>query len=157
MAHHRRDLDEHSERGLLLLILAELADIEDTLAQLAASSHSPDTPIRGILVFEGEAMTDVTVPDTTPTQNASVSYVDADGAEAQPQSPPVWSSSDESVASVDASADPSGLTAVVTLHGVTGAATISAATTNNDGTVATASGTITVAAGAPVDGTLTFS
>ncbi len=156
MAHHRRDLDEHSERDLLLLILAELADIEDTLAQLTASSHSPGMPVRGALIFEGEAMTDVTVPDTTPTQNASVSYVDADGAEAQPQSPPVWSSSDDAVASVDSSADPSGLTAVVTIHGV-GSATISAAATNSDGSVATASGTITVAAAEPVDGTITFS
>ena len=101
-------------------------------------------------------MSDVTVPDTTPTQTATVAYLDVDGDPTTPQSVPAWSSSDETIATVDASADPSGLTATVTLHGAIGSATISAATTNNDGTVVTASGTITVAASEPASGDVTF-
>ncbi len=101
-------------------------------------------------------MSDVTVPDTTPTQTATVTYLDADGDPATPASTPAWSSSDESIATVDASADPTGLTATVTLTGAVGSATISAATTNNDGTLVTASGTVTVTAAEPATGDVTF-
>jgi hypothetical protein len=138
------------ERALLLAILLVLEEIAEELVPFAPSIVS------GTVTFQGGSMSDITVPDSTTTLTATVAYQDSAGDPTSPQSVPAWSSSDDSIASVDASADPTGLTAAVTVHGALGSATISAAETNTDGTVVTGSGTITVEAGAPATGDVSF-
>jgi len=57
---------------------------------------------------------------------------------------------------VDASADPAGLAAVVTILGP-GATVVGVSSTDTDGTVISAAGTITVTSGPPVTGEVMFS
>ena len=150
--HHERP-QELTDRDLLLLILATLEEIADYLVNGVPQTNPPAS---ATIAFEGGNMSDITVPDTTTSLTATVAYEDADSDPATPVSVPAWSSSDESIATVDASADPTGVTCAVTLLGALGSATISAAETNTDGTVVTGSGTITVAAAEPATGDVTF-
>ncbi len=116
----------------------------------------PGEPVKARLTIEqGEQMADISVRDDNAPLNATVSFVDAKGAAVGPDDVPVWSSSDDTVASVDASADATGLSAVVTI-GVPGAAVISVDSTDTDGTVIAASGTVTVTAGEPAAGEVNF-
>lgn len=161
---HHHDDHEREEREELHLdhrILRKLHEIEEQLATLQATVDQlvparPGPPASGTIQFKENSMSDISVSAGFASVPATASYKDADGADTQPQSPPSWSSSDSTIAVVDSSADPSGLTASVSGGGAEGVATISAATTNNDGTVVTASGTITVGPGAPVSGEITF-
>ena len=152
MRHHHHH-DHLGEEALLRAILYVLEDI-------AAAILAPyPEPVTATLTFQGDTMSDITVPITQDTLTATVAYEDVDADIVAPQSVPAWSSSDESIATVDTSADPSGLTATVTLLHVAGSATINAATTNNDGTVVTGSGTVTVEAAPilePATGDITF-
>ena len=153
MRHHHHDRnDVRDERAILLAILCLLEDI----AAILLLSNEPAT---ATLTFQGDTMSDITVPITQDTLTATVTYEDVDADIVAPVSPPVWSSSDESIATVDGSADPSGLTAAVTLLHAAGSATIDAATTNSDGTVVTGSGIVTVEAAPvlePASGDVTF-
>lgn len=147
--HHRhRRHEECSERDLLLLILLELEEIETKVDRLLPAP--PDDAVSGYITFEGESMSDITVPAGTTSEPATATFLDADSNVVAPVDPPVWASSDETVATVAAdSGDASGLTAVVSLLGA-GSATITATVTNADGIVAVASGTITEEAAPPV-------
>jgi len=86
---------------------------------------------------------------------ATVAYLDARGAATAPENTPAWASSDTSVASVAAGPAGDGLSAVVTAVGP-GTATITATTTNSDGSSVVASADLAVTAGQPVTGTITF-
>lgn len=159
--HHRhRRHGECSERDLLLLILLGVEEIQAALGLLPA----PDV-VSGTITFQGENMSDASVPAGTTTELATAAFLDADSNVQTPATPPVWASSDESVATVEADAgDASGLTALVTLNPADSAVsvTITATATNQDGSVAVASGTLTVEAAVPppapdvVSGDVTF-
>lgn len=99
-------------------------------------------------------MGEITVPDDAQPLNATVTFLDSEGSPTTADSAPTWSSSDESVATVQASDD--GMSATVSI-GSPGAAIISASTTNDDGSTATAEGTITVQPGDAVIGSVEFS
>ena len=133
-------------------VFAELRELRQLVEDLF-----PGEPVKASLTIEqGAQMADITVPDTNAPLNAAVAFVDAKGAATTAQDVPVWSSSDDTVAAVDASADATGLSAVVTI-GNAGAAVISVSSTDLDGTVVAASGTVTVTAGEPAAGEITFS
>ncbi len=138
------------------MILAELEEIEAKLDAILSPPVLP--PDHGTLVFEGENMSDVTVPNGTATQTATVNWIDANGDSVAAESPAVWSSSDSSHATVD---DAGVVTLVV--QDAAYSVSISADTTNNDGSVASATGTISVEAAPappapePVSGDITFS
>lgn len=146
--HHRhRRHEECSERDLLLLLLLDVEEIQAALGLLPA----PDA-VSGTITFQGESMSDASVPAGTPSEPATATFLDADNNVVALASPPVWAVSDESLASVAPNpADASGLTAVVTLNaGDSGVSvSVTATATNADGTVAVASGTLTVEAAVP--------
>ena len=100
-------------------------------------------------------MASITVsPDVEPF-GASVRFLDADGNETTPDTTPVWSSSDETAATVAASAD--GLNATVTVVGTTGATVIGVETTEtNTGETIRAEGTVTVQSSDVVTGEVVF-
>jgi hypothetical protein len=154
---HEEREDEHLDRRILRKlheIEVQLAALQATVDQLVPAQPGP--PASGTISFQGDNMSDISVSAGFAPVPATVSYKDADGADTPPQSPPSWSSSDSTIAVVDSSADSTGLTASVSGGGAEGVATISAATTNDDGTVVTAVGTVTVGPGAPVSGEITF-
>lgn len=146
--HHRhRRHEECSERDLLLLILLDLEEIQAALGLL----NAPNV-VSGTVTFQGEDMSDGSVPAGTTSEPATASFLDADNNVQTPASPPVWAVSDESLASVAPDpADPTGLTALVTLNASDSGVSVgvTATATNADGTVAVASGTLTVEAAVP--------
>lgn len=95
----------------------------------------------------------ITVKDSDPAFDATVSFVDAKGAPTSPDDIPAWSSDNEDAATVAAADD--GLTASVT-PGMPGAAVISVSSTDTDGSVITAQGTVTVQPGEAVIGNVEF-
>lgn len=104
-------------------------------------------------------MGEITVKDESGPLSATVTFLDAKGAPTSPDLAPTWSSSDENVATVEASDD--GLTATVTV-GSPGAAVIEARTTETDeesGDTAdiVAQGTVTVQPGDAVIASIEFS
>lgn len=130
------------------------------MALLEKLAHGllPGPAVSGTLAFtttEGVHVSDLSIldSDTTP-KNVSASFKDAAGQGAKLDDVPTWSSSDETVATVQASDD--GLSAVVTPLGVEGATLIKAETVDQDGTAVDASGTLTVTGGEAVSGDLTF-
>ena len=147
--HHRHRLhDECSERDLLLMILLDLEEIQAALGLLPA----PDV-VSGTITFQGESMSDASVPAGTLSEPATATFLDANNNTVAPATPPVWAVSDDTLASVAAdSGDPSGLTAIVTLVSTDSGVSVgvTATATNADGTVAVASGTLTVEASVPV-------
>lgn len=144
--HHRRH--ELDERALLLLIIDGLIEIDAKLDLLLPPPPPPNLT-DGTIIFQGENMGEISVPAGTVTVNAAATFIDAAGNTGVPATPPVWASADESLATVEASAD--GLSAVVTLNSVDSDVSdlITATATNADGSVAVASGTITVEAASP--------
>lgn len=98
-------------------------------------------------------MGEITVPDNAAPLNASVTFLDAEGHETTADTTPVWSSSDESVATCEAAED--GMSASIPI-GAPGAAIISVSATNDDGSTAEAQGTITVQPGDAVIGSVEF-
>jgi hypothetical protein len=116
----------------------------------------PDTdPVTAKINMEGTNMADISVPDTTEPLNAVVSFADVHGHATSPNDVPQWSSSDPSVATVDASADPDGLAAVVTILGP-GATVIGVSSAGADGNAITAAGTVTVTSGPATSGSVEF-
>jgi hypothetical protein len=95
----------------------------------------------------------IQVADNHDPITATVTYVDAEGNPTTADNPGTWASDNEAAATVVASDD--GLTGTVTI-GAPGAAIISVTTTNNDGTVVSAQGTITVVPGEATLGTVDF-
>jgi hypothetical protein len=94
----------------------------------------------------------ITVPDSSEPLTATVTFKDEKGYDTQPAGVPTWSSSDESVATVEASED--GLTATVTV-GAPGATVIECRDTEADGDVVS-QGTVTVQPGAAAIGDVEF-
>lgn len=129
----------------------ELRRIAKLLDELA-----PGSPSAGIVYFQtkdGKVMSDFSVQDSSAPLSATVSFVDAKGAPTTADDVPQWSSSDDAVASVVASED--GMSATVTV-GTPGAAVVSVSSTDTDGTVIEAAGTLTVTAGEAVAGSVDF-
>lgn len=98
-------------------------------------------------------MGEITVKDDNPGLTATVSWVDAEGSPTTPVDTPTWSSTDESVATVEASDD--GNTASISI-GSPGATVIQVDTTQEDGDVISAQGTITVQPGEVAMGSVEF-
>ena len=116
----------------------------------------PGSPAIAILLFHDErtvVMASITVSDTEAPRSASVAFLDAHGHPTTADDVPAWVSSDEAVATVAASED--GLSGTVTFV-APGVALIDVTTTNDDGTTASAQGTVTVQPGDAVIGEVTF-
>ena len=144
------DRDDHDEHAVHKVIRI-LESIDRRLGHIehAIVPHTPGPPAAVTVLIEGEHMGSTTVPDNSGPVTATVSATDAAGQPTTVQSPPSWTSSNEAVATVDSSGDPSGLTAQVTVVGI-GETDIVASTTNDDGTVVSSpAATFTVAAGPP--------
>lgn len=142
--HHEEEHDVHKIVRLLESIDWRLERIEH-----AVIPHKPGPPVKVAVLIEGENMGSTSVPDNSGPVTATATTTDADGQPTTFQSPPTWTSSDESVATVDGSGDPSGLTAVVTPVGI-GESDIVASTVNDDGTVVSSPpAAFTVTAGPP--------
>ncbi|HLX55198.1 MAG TPA: hypothetical protein VKR58_14740 [Aquella sp.] len=88
----------------------------------------------------------------------SVSFADAAGNPATLPAGviPVWTSDTPATCTVDASADPTGLTAVVTAVGPLGNANIIATTTIGTNAPIVATAAVTVAASGPASASITF-
>jgi hypothetical protein len=105
---------------------------------------------------EGVTMSDISVLDTAGTLNGTVAFLDAEGNPTTADDVPVWSSSDETIASVAAAAD--GLSAVVTVLGPVGATVIAVdSTRSSDQADVHAQATLTVTASEEVSGEVTLS
>jgi hypothetical protein len=110
------------------------------------------SPTHAVL-FIGGTVGEKTVPDNATDLSATVTFLDAEGSPTTADSTPVWSSSDEAVATLTAAED--GMSATVAV-GSPGVALISVTTTNDDGSTATAEGTLTVQPGDAVIGSVEF-
>jgi len=134
-----------------------LRNIADALEQLEPGPPALGVPI--IFYPEGEpVMSEIRVKDDHAPLQATVKFLDAKGAETTPDSTPVWASSNEEAATVEASDD--GLSATVTI-GLPGEAIISAETSEThdgqgDPTTVRAVGTVIVEAGDTVVGNVEF-
>jgi hypothetical protein len=123
---------------------------------LKALTQYDTKPVSAKINMEGTNMADISVRDTNAPLSAVVSFADVHGHPTAPSDVPQWSSSDPNVASVDASADPAGLAATVTILGP-GATVIGVSSSGPDGSAITAQGTITVMSGEATSGEVTFS
>lgn len=132
-----------------------------TLAALARviQSLSPDPPYAGFVVFNSKGR--LTVAETIVSADvgsvtANVRFLDAHGNETTPDDVPAWSSSDESVATVEVDAE--GVSATVTVTGKAGASVVGVETVEaNTGDTIRAEGTLTVqASDTTVSGEVTF-
>jgi hypothetical protein len=131
--------------------LRELADQVELLWPGPALFVSPPlftTP-------EGDTqMGEITVQDDSAPLSATVSFLDAKGAQTVPDDVPAWTSSDEAVATVTAGED--GTSAEVAI-GTPGATVIEVRSVEaNTGEEIVAQGTITVQAGDTVVGSVEF-
>ena len=142
--HRIDDLANHVEYlGMQVAAILQVLSQYDTVAVSAEIN------------MEGTNMSDISVRDTDGQLSAVVSFADVHGHPTSPSDVPQWSSSDPSVASVDASADASGLAAVVTILGP-GATVIGVSSAGPDGSVIAAQGTVTVTSGEAATGEVTF-
>jgi hypothetical protein len=121
---------------------------------------SPEAARFAVILFHGKdsTMGELTITDETTTLTGSVSFLDAKGATVPPDSTPTWTSSDETVATVEASDD--GLTATITV-GAPGVTIIEASEQETDAetgdvTAVVAQGTLTVQPGDAVIGSVEF-
>jgi hypothetical protein len=136
---------------LITLILRELAYLVESAIQ--------NEPAAGVIWFitteQGDSpVGQITVPDDHAPLTATVSWVDSEGSPATPATTPTWTSSDESAATVD-SVSEDGNTATISI-GSPGATVIQVDTTQEDGDVISATGTITVEPGEVVLGEVNF-
>ena len=132
---------EREQIHILRRIERHVARIDRTLHP----DHSHPAAIH--IVFEGDHMGQISVPDSDLTsKTATANVTDERGNPTVPEGVVEWVSDNEAVATVDASADPSGLTAQVTPTGTIGTANITA---TDPVSGATGSGQFNVTAGAP--------
>lgn len=120
-----------------------------SLRQLADELEAlyPGSPLLAAVIFWTggiPTMASIEVPDNSAPLNATVSFLDAEGAPTTADDVPRWSSDNETAAVVTAFED--GLSATVEI-GAPGAAIISVDSTNDDGSTVHAQGTITVLPG----------
>jgi hypothetical protein len=127
----------------------------------ALDAAAPDPVARvGIVLFttpEGVVtVADIEVRDDSPPRTAAVRFLNAKGNETPPDDVPTWTSSDEEVATVEASED--GTSATVTIVGKTGATLIEVKSTEADTSEEiVSSGTVTVVpSSTAVRGEVTF-
>jgi hypothetical protein len=127
-----------------------LALLREWLESLTAGS-----PALAFILFKngGLKLASTEISDEVRELTASVKFLDEHGHETTADDVPQWSSSDEDVASVTAAED--GLSADVLIAGP-GVALISVSSTNDDGSIAQAQGTLTVTPGDAVIGDVTF-
>jgi hypothetical protein len=146
-------------RGLLHRLLIWLATVLNAAPPDAGTglTATPVTFTIGKESYVGE----ITVNEGDPAISATVSYVNADtGEPAQASDTPVWSSADDSIASVEASAD--GMSATVTPLSSGDAAggtavVISVVAHDAEGDEVRSEGTVTVQPGEVLIGEITFS
>lgn len=129
-----------------------LADILEAAA--------PGPPAVAFILFhhQGEiAMSDIQVPDDSTPLTAVANFLDAKGNATSPGATPAWTSSDETVATVEASED--GLQAKVTIVGEVGASQITCTDAEGEGSEddVVSVGTVSVVAGKAVVGSIDFS
>lgn len=106
-------------------------------------------------LIDGKAiMSEITVKDTDAPLNATVTFLDAKGNPTEPDDTPQWSSDNEAVCTVAASAD--GKSAVVTIAGKLGAAVVGVKSTDTNGTEILSQGTVTVQASEATVGDVEF-
>jgi hypothetical protein len=140
-----------------------LARILHFIAQ-EIENQLPKSSLKSTVTFttsKGEtSMGEITVTEGDAPLSATVSYVNADtGDPAEPSDTPVWSSADDSIASVEASGD--GMSATVTpvssgdADGGT-AVVISVVAHDADGDEVRSEGTVTVRPGEVLIGEITF-
>lgn len=129
---------------------------EQCTAILANLTKFDTRPVSAKIDMEGTGMSDISVRDTQGPLSAVVSFQDVHGHPTSPSDVPQWTSSDPSVATVDASAESTGLIAVVTILGP-GATVIGVSSAGQDGNPITAQGTVTVTSGEATSGEVTFS
>lgn len=133
--------------------------LSDWLRKLADEIHElvPGSPETGFIVFygkEGAVMASIEVPADSAPLTARVRFLDAEGNETPADDIPQWSSTDESVATVEAGED--GMSATVSI-GSPGAAVIEVKSVEaNTGAEVIAQGTITAQPGDAVIGDVTF-
>lgn len=135
----------------------QLRKIRELLQQ--QPNPKPGPPVTARLSFKlGEEVSmDLQITDAQVAPiPVSVVFLDASGQPATLNDVPQWASSDTTVASVDASADPTGLSAVVTPTGQEGATLVTVDTIDADGTDVKGAGTLTVIAGAAATAEITF-
>lgn len=119
----------------------------------------PGSPVAAIIIYlhqKGVFVSEIAVSDDASPLTARVRLLDAKGNETTPDDTPQWSSSDEEVATVQASED--GLSATVTIVGKVGATLIAVESLEGDtGDWIRAQGTVTVnASTTAVSGEVTF-
>src|SRR3954471_8794656 len=129
-----------SNARLLARVLRAVAD------ELDSTRPEPPAVAFPVLFIDGRelAVGSITVSDSADPLTATVTFKDAKGYETQPSGTPEWSSSDDSVASVEASDD--GLSAEITV-GAPGAAVIEVSEVDERGEEIISQGTITVQPG----------
>jgi hypothetical protein len=113
-----------------------------------------------IIFYQEEVplMGQITVKDSAGPFRAALSFVDAKGSPTEPDDVPVWEIADETVATAVVDADGKGAEFTPGSPGDAEAATtqVTVTSTDNDGTVVTAIGSITVVSGEAVLGDVTF-
>jgi hypothetical protein len=132
------------------MILEELEEIEAKLDSLFPPP--PPDLVGGFITFEGESMSDITVPAGTASVKAVATFTDANLNAGVPATPPVWASSDESLATVAPDpADTTGQTADVSLAATDSAVsvTVTSTATNADCSTDVLSAAINVEAAVP--------
>jgi len=147
---HHHDTPEWA-REALNKIFRCLADIKELIESFVL------LPQRAAVLFldsEGEEVADISVSNDVSLVNAAVAFADAKGDATSPTGSVSWASSDDTIATVDGSADPTGLTAVVNLTGATGSVAITA---TDGGSGVSGSGNVTVTAGPPATAEVSFS
>lgn len=132
------------------------------LRKIAAQleSAAPGPPAVALILFHHQgviAVSDIQVPDDSGPLTATAQYLDAKGNPTSPGAVPTWTSSDEEVATVEASDD--GLTATVTIVGALGASQITATDVESEGDEddVISVGTVSVVPGKAVVGNIEFS
>lgn len=117
----------------------------------------PQEPKLAIITFttnEGVVtLAETQVRDDAGTLNARVSFKDIHGHETAAEDTPEWTSSDEAVLSLAVAED--GMSAVATVNGP-GASLVEVTSTTADGDEIVAQGTVTVTAGEPASGEVSF-
>jgi hypothetical protein len=130
--------------------------------QLDAAAPGPPVAAFPLVFYSshtgGYEVSDIQVNSDSGPLTATASFLDARGNPTQPGATPEWSSSDENVATVEASGD--GLTATVTVTGTVGASQITcldteSADVSEDDVLCV--GTVSVVPGQAVVGDIQFS
>jgi hypothetical protein len=152
-----RIVGQDNPRWVSYKVLHRLEKIEERVDLIFAYLTKFDTsPVTAKINMEGTNMSDISVQDTQGPLSAVVSFADVHGHPTSPSDVPQWSSSTPDVATVDASADPAGLAAVVSILGP-GATVISVSSAGADGNPIAAAGTVTVTSGPAATGSVEFS